>query len=32
MRVNGEVIQIRRPETIDDYFATLDMGGVAKFS
>lgn len=25
LRENGEVIQIRRPETVNDYFATLDF-------
>ena len=28
LRENGEVIPIRRPETIDDYFATLDFAGL----
>ncbi|MDR0324250.1 MAG: diaminopimelate decarboxylase [Treponema sp.] len=28
---NGSVIQIRRPETVEDYFATLDIPGVEKF-
>lgn len=27
LRENGEVVQIRRAETIEDYFATLDFGG-----
>jgi len=31
LRENGEVVQIRRAETIEDYFATLDFKGVAKF-
>ena len=31
LRENGEVIQIRRAETINDYFATLDFGGLSDF-
>jgi diaminopimelate decarboxylase len=31
LRENGEVVQIRRAETIEDYFATLDFAGLAKF-
>jgi diaminopimelate decarboxylase len=31
LRENGEVIQIRRAETLNDYFATLDMGGLKDF-
>ena len=31
LRESGEIIQIRRRETIDDLFATLDLGGVADF-
>jgi diaminopimelate decarboxylase len=31
LRENGEVIQIRRAETSDDYFATLDFAGIPKF-
>ncbi len=31
MRENGDVIQIRRRETIDDLFATLDLDGVKNF-
>ncbi len=31
LRVNGEVISIRRSETIDDYFATLDFAGLPSF-
>jgi diaminopimelate decarboxylase len=31
LRENGEVVQIRRAETIDDYFATLDFKGIDKF-
>ena len=30
-RTNGQVIQIRRPETAEDYFATLDLAGLAGF-
>jgi len=31
LRENGEVIQIRRRETPDDYFATLDFGQLGQF-
>jgi diaminopimelate decarboxylase len=31
LRENGEVVQIRRAETINDYFATVDFNGVASF-
>jgi diaminopimelate decarboxylase len=31
LRGNGEVVQIRRAETIEDYFATLDFGGLKDF-
>jgi diaminopimelate decarboxylase len=31
IRENGEVIMIRRPETVEDYFATLDFGGIKTF-
>jgi diaminopimelate decarboxylase len=31
LRENGEVVQIRRPETVEDYFATLDFGGLKDF-
>lgn len=31
LRENGEVVQIRRAETIEDYFATLDFGGLQNF-
>ena len=31
LREDGSVIQIRRAETVDDYFATLDFGGAKKF-
>lgn len=31
LRENGEVVQIRRAETVDDYFATLDFNGLASF-
>jgi diaminopimelate decarboxylase len=31
LRENGEVVQIRRAETLDDYFATLDFSGVKDF-
>jgi diaminopimelate decarboxylase len=32
LRENGEVMQIRRAETIDDYLATLDFGGLNNFA
>lgn len=31
LRENGAVAQIRRAETLEDYFATLDFGGVKDF-
>jgi len=31
LRSDGSVTQIRRAETIDDYFATLDINGVKEF-
>ena len=31
LRENGEVLQIRRAETVEDYFATLDFGGLKDF-
>jgi diaminopimelate decarboxylase len=31
LRGNGEVVQIRRKETIEDYFATLDFNGLTNF-
>jgi diaminopimelate decarboxylase len=31
LRENGEVVQIRRKETLDDYFATLDFDGLKNF-
>jgi diaminopimelate decarboxylase len=31
LRENGEVVQIRRAETVEDYFATLDFAGLNKF-
>ncbi len=31
LRENGEVVQIRRPETIEDYFTTLDFEGLIRF-
>jgi diaminopimelate decarboxylase len=31
LRENGEVAQIRRAETIKDYFATLDFSGLKDF-
>jgi len=32
LRENGEVIEIRRAETLDDYFATLDFSTLASFN
>lgn len=32
LREDGSIIQIRRKETIDDLFATLDLDGVGKFN
>jgi diaminopimelate decarboxylase len=32
LRENKEVVEIRRPETADDYFATLDFKGLGQFS
>ena len=31
LRENGEVVQIRRAETIEDYFGTLDFDGLKNF-
>ena len=31
LRENGEVVQIRRAETVKDYFATLDFNGLTEF-
>jgi len=31
LRENGEVVQIRRAETVEDYFATLNFKGIAGF-
>ena len=31
LRQDGSVIEIRRAETVDDYFATLDFNGAKKF-
>jgi len=31
LRENGEVVQIRRSETVEDYFATLDFDGLKDF-
>ncbi|HDS05957.1 MAG TPA: diaminopimelate decarboxylase [Deltaproteobacteria bacterium] len=31
LRDDGNVVQIRRAETVDDYFATLDFEGLSKF-
>lgn len=32
LRENGEVVQIRRAETVEDHFATLDFENLKKFS
>jgi diaminopimelate decarboxylase len=32
LREDGSIVQIRRAETVQDYFATLDTSGVALFS
>ncbi len=32
LRENGDVAQIRRAETVEDYFATLDFSGLRSFS
>lgn len=32
LREDGSIMQIRRKETIDDLFATLDLGGVSEFN
>ena len=32
LRENGTVVQIRRAETVDDYFATLDFDGLTNFT
>jgi diaminopimelate decarboxylase len=31
LRASGEVLQIRRPETVDDYFSTLDWNALGGF-
>ncbi|MCX6221103.1 MAG: diaminopimelate decarboxylase [Bacteroidia bacterium] len=31
-RTNGEVVEIRRAETLDDYFATINFGQLPKFT
>ncbi len=31
LREDGEVVQIRRAETVEDHFATLDFGGLKSF-
>jgi diaminopimelate decarboxylase len=31
LRTDGSIMQIRRPETVDDYFATLELSGVKNF-
>jgi diaminopimelate decarboxylase len=32
LRENGEVVEIRRAETLEDYFATLDFGSLSGFA
>ena len=32
LREDGSVVQIRRKETVEDYFVTLDFGGLTNFS
>ena len=32
LRENSEVLQIRRPETMEDYFSTLDLKGLTEFN
>ena len=32
LRQDGSVVEIRRRETIDDYFATLDFKGLSSFN
>ena len=32
LREDGEVVQIRRAETVEDHFATLDFDGLKGFS
>ncbi len=32
LRANGEVVEIRRPESIEDYFATIDFNGLDHFN
>jgi diaminopimelate decarboxylase len=32
LRRDGSTVMIRRPETVNDYFATLDLAGLKKFS
>ncbi|MDR2111267.1 MAG: diaminopimelate decarboxylase [Spirochaetaceae bacterium] len=32
LRTDGSVMMIRRPETVDDYFATLDMAALKDFN
>jgi len=31
LRQDGSVVQIRRPETLEDYFATLDFEALKSF-
>jgi diaminopimelate decarboxylase len=32
LRTDGSVVQIRRSETVEDYFATLDTMGIKNFT
>jgi len=32
LRADGSVVQIRRPETVEDYFATLNLSGIKDFN
>jgi len=32
LRTDGSVLMIRRPETVEDYFATLDFESLDRFS
>ncbi|MDR2029083.1 MAG: diaminopimelate decarboxylase [Treponema sp.] len=32
LRTGGSILQIRRPETVEDYFATLDTAGLGNFN
>jgi len=32
LRQDHSIVMIRRPETVNDYFATLDIAGLKNFS